>query len=184
VNLFRPRPFPPRQLRRVAGHVFHHQGLAGGCHPADFPHAERNALELVVEPRPIRLGIPLGRPALAPECPELDSGPLVASAGRPQGDPKSDWSRLDDEFQRIPLGVGKIAGGSHRPGPGGERRGRDPSQCLGEMGEAEEIHGFDAQPIRYKDEVLGVLGLFTRIPFPSRARPGCAFLPITSPWLS
>jgi len=33
---------------------------------------------------------------------------------------------------------------------------------------AEKIHGFDAQPIRYKDEVLGVLGLFTRIPIPEQ----------------
>src|SRR5437588_951432 len=43
------------------------------------------------------------------ECPDQTSClHLVASAGRPQADPKADWSRLDDEFQRIPLGVGKI----------------------------------------------------------------------------
>ena len=60
VNVFRCGPVPPRQQRRLARHVFHDQGLAGGCHAAKFPHAERNALELVVEPRPIRLGIPLG----------------------------------------------------------------------------------------------------------------------------
>jgi len=33
---------------------------------------------------------------------------------------------------------------------------------------AEDIHGFDAQPIRFKDEVLGVLALFTRIPIPEQ----------------
>ena len=43
------------------------------------------------------------------KCPDQTSClHLVASAGRPHADPKSDWSRLDDEFQRIPLGGGKI----------------------------------------------------------------------------
>src|SRR5438445_775056 len=46
---------------------------------------------------------------MRPECPDQTSClHLAASAGRPQADPKADWSRLDDEFQRIPLGVGKI----------------------------------------------------------------------------
>ena len=56
VNLFRCRPFPPGRHRRVTRNVLHHQGLAGGRHAADFPHTERNALELVVEPRPILFG--------------------------------------------------------------------------------------------------------------------------------
>ena len=47
--------------------------------------------------------------SMRPKCPDQTSClHLVASAGRPQADPKADWSRLDDEFQRIPLGVGKI----------------------------------------------------------------------------
>lgn len=33
---------------------------------------------------------------------------LVASAGIPRFDDSPDWSRIDGEFQRIPLGVGKI----------------------------------------------------------------------------
>jgi transcriptional regulator with GAF, ATPase, and Fis domain len=95
---------------------------------------------------------------------------LVASAGRPQADVKADWSRLDDEFQRIPLGVGKIG----RVAASGQALvvkdvARDPSLLSRRnWATAEDIHGFDAQPIRHKDEILGVLGLFTRIPIPEQ----------------
>src|SRR5260370_2936711 len=105
------------------------------------------------------------------ECPDQTSClHLVASSGRPQADRQADWSRLDDEFQRIPLGVGKIG----RVAATGQALvvkdiARDPSLLSRrKWAMAEEIHGFDAQPIRYKDEELGVLGLFTRIPIPEQ----------------
>ncbi len=109
--------------------------------------------------------------SMRPECPDQTSClHLVASAGRPQADPKSDWSRLHDEFQRIPLGVGKIG----RVATTGQALvvkdvTRDPSLLSRRnWATTENIHGFDAQPIRYKEEVLGVLGLFTRIPIPEQ----------------
>ncbi|HWY85864.1 MAG TPA: sigma 54-interacting transcriptional regulator, partial [Gemmataceae bacterium] len=108
---------------------------------------------------------------MRPKCPDQTAClHLVASAGRPHGDAKADWSRLDDEFQRIPLGVGKIG----RVAATGKALvvkdvARDPSVLSrGNWAMAQEIHGFDAQPVRYKDEVLGVLGLFTRIPIPEQ----------------
>ena len=108
---------------------------------------------------------------MRPQCPDQTSClHLVASAGRPQADPAADWSRLDDEFQRIPIGVGKIG----RVAATGQALvvkdvARDPSLLSPpDWAMAEKIHGFDAQPIRYKDEVLGVLGLFTRIPIPEQ----------------
>jgi transcriptional regulator with GAF, ATPase, and Fis domain len=108
---------------------------------------------------------------MRPMCPDQAAClHLVASAGRPQADPKADWSRLDDKFQRIPLGVGKIG----RVAATGRALvvkdvARDPSLLSPpDWAMAEKIHGFDAQPIRYKDEVLGVLGLFTRIPIPEQ----------------
>jgi transcriptional regulator with GAF, ATPase, and Fis domain len=108
---------------------------------------------------------------MRPVCPDQTSClHLVASAGRPQADAKADWSRLDDEFQRIPLGVGKIG----RVAATGQALvvkdvARDPSLLSRRnWATAEDIRGFDAQPIRYKDEVLGVLGLFTRIPIPEQ----------------
>src|SRR5213594_2648634 len=108
---------------------------------------------------------------MRPECPDQTSClHLVASAGRPQAEPKADWSRLDDKFQRIPLGVGKIG----RVASSGQALvvkdvARPSSQLSApDWVTAEKIHGFDAQPIRYKDEVLGVLALFTRIPIPDQ----------------
>ena len=41
---------------------------------------------------------------------------LVASAGAPGSDDRPDWSRVDGEFSRIPLGVGKVG----RVGASGE----------------------------------------------------------------
>ncbi|SPE50857.1 Transcriptional regulator, NifA subfamily, Fis Family [Verrucomicrobia bacterium] len=105
------------------------------------------------------------------KCPDQTSClHLVASAGRPQAEVKADWSRLDDEFQRIPLGVGKIG----RVAATGRALvvkdvTRDPALLSRrDWATAEDIHGFDAQPIRYKDDVLGVLALFVRIPIPDQ----------------
>jgi transcriptional regulator with GAF, ATPase, and Fis domain len=108
---------------------------------------------------------------MRPKCPDQTSClHLVASAGRPQADSKADWSRLDDEFQRIPLGVGKIGRVAATGQPLVVKDvAREPSLLSRQnWAMAQEIHGFDAQPIRYKDEVLGVLGLFTRIPIPEQ----------------
>jgi len=106
------------------------------------------------------------------ECPDQTRClHLVASAGRPQCDPKADWSRLDDELRRIPLGVGQIG----RVAVTGqalvvEDLARNPSLLSRpDWVAAEEIHGFDAQPIRHNDEVLGVLALFTRIRTPDQS---------------
>ena len=106
------------------------------------------------------------------ECPDQTSClHLVASAGRPQCDPKADWSQLDDEFRRIPLGVGQIG----RVVATGqalvvEDVARNPLLLpRPDWAAAEEIQGFDAQPIRHNDEVLGVLALFTRIRTPDQS---------------
>jgi transcriptional regulator with GAF, ATPase, and Fis domain len=92
---------------------------------------------------------------------------LVASAGRPYAD-QTDWSRLTGDYQRIPLGVGKI-------GQIGET-GRalvvkDLAEDAGwlerpEWAIIEGIHGFNGQPVLHHDQVLGVLAIFTRIPTP------------------
>jgi len=106
------------------------------------------------------------------QCPDQTSClHLVASAGRPQANPKADWSRLDDEFRRIPLGAGQIG----RVAATGqalvvEDVALNPSPLSRpEWAAAEEIHGFDAQPIRHNDDVLGVLAVFTRIRTPDQS---------------
>lgn len=96
---------------------------------------------------------------------------LAASAGRPFADHRSDWSRLDGEFSRIPLGKGKIG----RVGETGEavviRDLAEDTSVLAhpDWAIAEGIHGFNAQPILFDQRVLGVLAIFTRIPVPEES---------------
>jgi transcriptional regulator with GAF, ATPase, and Fis domain len=122
--------------------------------------------------------------SMRPQCPDQTNClHLVASAGRPLADPQGDWSRLDDEFKRIPIGVGKIG----RVAATGRALvvkdvARNPSLLSPpDWAVAEKILGLDAQPIRYKDEVLGVLALFTRIPIPEQ---GPAWLRIFADYIA
>lgn len=94
---------------------------------------------------------------------------LVASAGIPRFDDSPDWSRIDGEFQRIPLGVGKIGrvGATGDPIVVKDFAGDSSWFSRYQWAARQQIRGFNAQPIRYKDEILGVLAIFTRIPTPN-----------------
>lgn len=93
---------------------------------------------------------------------------LVATAGFRRTDNRPDWSRLEGEYTRIPLGVGKIG----RVGTSGEAVvvkdfAGDPSWLLRyEWASHQHIRGLNVQPIKFKDELLGVLAIFTCIPTP------------------
>ncbi len=93
---------------------------------------------------------------------------LVASAGFRRTENRPDWSRLDAEYSRIPLGVGKVG----RVGATGEAVvvkdfAGDPSWLLRyRWASHQHIRGLDVQPIKFKDEMLGVLAIFTCIPTP------------------
>ncbi|HOW63916.1 MAG TPA: sigma 54-interacting transcriptional regulator [Candidatus Paceibacterota bacterium] len=97
---------------------------------------------------------------------------LVASAGSRRTDRTPDWTSIHDEYQRIPLGVGKIG----QVGSTGEAvvvrdLAEDPSWAQRYPWAAQEnIRGFNAQPIRCKDKILGVLAVFTGIPTPDAGR--------------
>ncbi|NIM20311.1 MAG: GAF domain-containing protein [Candidatus Latescibacteria bacterium] len=90
---------------------------------------------------------------------------LVASAGRPFAEASANWSRLNGEFSRFPLGVRKIG----RIGASGvpvhiEDVGRD----IGWMAKPdwlkkEGIRSFSGQPLVYKGETIGVIAVFSRI---------------------
>ena len=93
---------------------------------------------------------------------------LVATAGFRQSENRPDWSRLEGEYSRIPLGVGKIG----RVGASGEAIvvkdfSGDPSWLLRyQWASHQHIRGLNVQPIKFKDELLGVLAIFTCIPTP------------------
>jgi transcriptional regulator with GAF, ATPase, and Fis domain len=106
---------------------------------------------------------------MATRCPNRDTClHLVASAGAPGSDDRPDWSRVDGEFSRIPLGVGKVG----RVGATGEAIvvqdfAEDPSWLRRYQWAARQhICGLNVQPIKFKQEILGVLAIFTTIPTP------------------
>jgi len=106
------------------------------------------------------------------ECPDQTRClHLVASAGHPAGDPQKEWSRLDGDFRRIPLGVRKVG----QIGKTGQaiviKEIEENSKWIArpDWVKEESIRGFHGQPIVYQDEILGVLALFSRTPVPDDA---------------
>jgi transcriptional regulator with GAF, ATPase, and Fis domain len=106
---------------------------------------------------------------MAARCPDRASClHLVASAGAPRSDHNPDWSRVDGEFSRTPLGVGKVG----RVGAKGQaivvKDFADDPAWLRRYQWAARAHicGLNLQPIKFKEEILGVLGVFTTIPTP------------------
>ncbi len=100
------------------------------------------------------------------ECPDQTSClHLVASAVRPIAETEADWSHIDGDFRRFPLGVRKIG----RNATSGEPAAvvdieKDFSWIARpEWARREEIRGFGGQPLIYQGDVLGVIAVFTRI---------------------
>jgi transcriptional regulator with GAF, ATPase, and Fis domain len=99
-----------------------------------------------------------------PDCPgHKHCLHLMASAGNPWHSPGEDWSRLNGEFCRIPLGSSKIGS----VGATGEPvLVSDVSlnwTTRKEFAEREEIRSFAAQPLIFRGNILGVLAVFSRI---------------------
>ena len=103
---------------------------------------------------------------MAPRCPDpARCLHLVASDGFRRPDERPDWSRMDGEYTRIPLGIGKVG----RVGASGEAIvvkdfAGDPSWPVRyEWAAHQQIRGLNIQPIKFKEEMLGVLAIFTCI---------------------
>ncbi|HEX5084253.1 MAG TPA: sigma 54-interacting transcriptional regulator, partial [Blastocatellia bacterium] len=89
---------------------------------------------------------------------------LMASAGKPSKGLIEDWSRLDGDFRRFPLGALKVG----KIGATGE------SLLLADVtqesdwiarpkwAKSEGIRSFAGQPLIFRQEVLGVLAIFSR----------------------
>ncbi|EEF61564.1 sigma-54-dependent Fis family transcriptional regulator [Pedosphaera parvula] len=109
---------------------------------------------------------------LRKDCPEkIRCLHTVASAGRSISNPTEDWSRVDSEYCRIPLGFGNIG---TIPTTGREIIVKDVQAADKWIGREnwvrkEGIRGFVGEPIIYKGEVLGTLAVFTRTPVAEEA---------------
>jgi transcriptional regulator with GAF, ATPase, and Fis domain len=110
---------------------------------------------------------------ICPSCPMAGECPsrerclhLVASGGRPRN-AAEDWSRRDGGFRRFPLAVRKIGriatSNQHITIP--DVRAESQWIARPEWVRAEGIIGFSGKPLAVRDAVVGVLGVFTRVPF-------------------
>ncbi|HEX6307456.1 MAG TPA: sigma 54-interacting transcriptional regulator [Longimicrobiales bacterium] len=98
------------------------------------------------------------------ECPDQTRClHLLASAGTPIRR-RENWSRLDGAFRRFPLGVRKI-GRIGASGEGllvGDVAGDFDWIARPEWARRERIRSFGGQPLMFRGETLGVLGVFSR----------------------
>ena len=103
--------------------------------------------------------------ALREECPQrVPCLHLVASAGHPRAEPGADWSRVDGDFRRFPIGQRKVGSVAATSEAVCVEDARKDSTWLArpDWARREEIYGFGGQPLVYHGEILGVLGVFTR----------------------
>lgn len=105
---------------------------------------------------------PMGR-----ECPSrMRCLHLAASAGRSQVDGQ-EWKSIEGSFRRMPLGVRKIG----QVGSTGKSFLIEDAVLNSTFAanpawvRAEGIRGFAGHPLIFREEILGVLGAFGRIPF-------------------
>lgn len=90
---------------------------------------------------------------------------LVTSAGSPLA-PEENWDGIDGRFRRFPVGVRKIGHIAAHAEPvevvdidQGSHWIADPAWAI-----RERIRGFVGQPLVHRDEVIGVIGVFLRVP--------------------
>lgn len=102
------------------------------------------------------------------ECPDhTECLHLVASAGSPAAEPGADWSRLDGDFRRFPLGIRKVGHIAATGKPVEIFDVTEDSKWIARLdwAEREGVRGFGGQPLLFQGDVLGVIAVFTRVPF-------------------
>jgi transcriptional regulator with GAF, ATPase, and Fis domain len=94
---------------------------------------------------------------------------LKASAGNPANPDRENWSRLDGDFRRFPMGAFKIGriGATSEPLLIADISREGDQIARPQWAEKEGIRSFAGEPLTFRGEVLGVLGIFSRQPFSS-----------------
>jgi len=102
---------------------------------------------------------------MADECQRNDKClHLVASAGRSVCDDSLDWGRLDGKFSRFPMGVRKVGHIAATGEPVVVESIPIDSKWIADpkWAKREGINGFAGHPMRFHDETMGVLAVFTK----------------------
>jgi PAS domain S-box-containing protein len=102
-----------------------------------------------------------------PDAPEgVEHLHLVASAGTPLNSPGEDWSSLQGHFARFPMHVGKVGQVAAERHPILIKDiARDHGWIVRpEWAQREGIRTFAGYPLVFRDNLLGVIAIFSRIP--------------------
>ncbi|MEP7341621.1 MAG: sigma 54-interacting transcriptional regulator [Acidobacteriota bacterium] len=99
------------------------------------------------------------------QCPDqMECLHLMASEGKSTKAGVEDWSRLDGDFRRFPLGIRKIGkiGATGEPLLLTDMRQEGEWIARPKWAESEGIQSFAGQPLIFRGEMLGVLAIFSR----------------------
>jgi len=103
---------------------------------------------------------------MRPECPDQSRClHLAASSGRSLAEPGADWTRIDGEFRRFPVGVRKVGQIAATGRPLYVSNTAEQSEWIvrPEWATREQIRSFAGQPLVFGSETLGVIAVFSRI---------------------
>ena len=103
---------------------------------------------------------------MRPECPDQSRClHLEASSGRSLAEPGADWTRIDGEFRRFPVGVRKVGQIAATGVPLFVADTAEQSEWLArpEWAAREQIRSFAGQPLVFGSETLGVIAVFSRV---------------------
>ena len=145
---------------------------------ASREHSERTVLRIIVEglveqPHVALARIWLLRPGdicatcrMRPECPDQSRClHLAASSGRSLAEPGADWTRIDGDFRRFPVGVRKVGQIAATGIPVFVANTAEQSEWIArpQWAACERIRSFAGQPLVFGSETLGVIAVFSRV---------------------
>ena len=145
---------------------------------ASRERSERTVLRVIVEglaeqPHVALARIWLVRPGdicatcrMRPECPDQSRClHLAASSGRSLAEPGADWTRIDGDFRRFPVGVRKVGQIAATGIPLFVANTAEQSEWIvrPEWATREHIRSFAGQPLVFGSETLGVIAVFSRV---------------------
>src|SRR5262249_30267755 len=135
-----------------------------------------SVLQNIVQGLALQPGVALARIWLLPSAhlpttfQDLSDSPeclrLVASAGTPINSPGEDWCFLQGHFARVPFNVGKVGqvAASRHPILV-EDVIQDDWIVRADWANRERIRSFAGHPLIVRDKLLGVIAVFSRLPF-------------------